>query len=298
MLIFVSYAFDDKAQFENVTDQFDDAGLPYWKTGDIRAGEDLSQQLRDAIDNSSLCVFIATRSSVTSSWCSAELGAFWGAKKPVLIYLADDSLNQSDLPRQFHGHFLQRRLKTLVRDCKDHLAQISKQSQQPHTLLNDTLLRAATLEELSVMIEEAVFRASSKSLALSLFLDLNQLQSLDRPIARENKKVQRVLQSFLGLSRSSLDEAAPQHWPHTAAVVTSTGTWHGYSKSATVIENYAMDSHSYEPCIFFRCNDRLRVDAVAMFRCYVETDTGTGKVFDQIGSAGMFEFGALAHPYT
>lgn len=298
MQIFVSYAFEDSAHFENVTDQLDSASLAYWNTGDVRAGEDLAQQLRDAIDRSSLCVFIATRNSVTSAWCNAELGAFWGAKKPVLIYLADDSLIQSDLPKQFHGHFLQRRLKSLVRDCRDHLANLSRQSESPSDSSRDTLLRGTTPEELALMIEESVFRASSKSLALSVFLDLDQIQQAEQPVGGGHRQAHRALQSFLGLSRSPIDEAAPQRWPHTVAVATSTGTWYGYSKTEDVIENQAMNSYSYEPCLFLRFNDRLRVDSAALFRGYVETESGTGKVFDPIGAVGRTEFGALVHSYA
>jgi hypothetical protein len=42
---------------------------------------------------------VATRQCVESSWCSAELGAFWGHGKKVLVYVADESLAERTLPR-------------------------------------------------------------------------------------------------------------------------------------------------------------------------------------------------------
>lgn len=79
MPVFISHAFDDKAQFDNIADAFDNVGIPYWKPSDMMPGATLSEQLREAIRGSELCVFVATTHSVESAWCGAELGAFWGA---------------------------------------------------------------------------------------------------------------------------------------------------------------------------------------------------------------------------
>jgi hypothetical protein len=58
----------------------------------------LRDQLRQAVDESSVCVFVATQPSLKSSWCGAELGAFWGAGKPVIVYLAEASPSGRRLP--------------------------------------------------------------------------------------------------------------------------------------------------------------------------------------------------------
>jgi hypothetical protein len=42
-------------------------------------------------------VFIATPASVKSSWCQAELGAFWGAGKPIIPYV-QAGVSDADLP--------------------------------------------------------------------------------------------------------------------------------------------------------------------------------------------------------
>jgi hypothetical protein len=66
-------------------------------------GESLADQLRDAIRKCEVCVFIATRRSIESAWCLAELGAFWGAGKRVLVFMGEPDLSDSILPPQFKG---------------------------------------------------------------------------------------------------------------------------------------------------------------------------------------------------
>ncbi len=64
----------------------------------------LSDGLQTAIEECEVCVFLATKRSLDSRWCMAELGAFWGSKKNVIVYLADPDLLDVDLPPQFRGN--------------------------------------------------------------------------------------------------------------------------------------------------------------------------------------------------
>jgi hypothetical protein len=92
MTVYISHSFDDKPFFDNVADTLDDAGIQYWNPDSILPGAPLADRLREAIERSKLCVFVATANSVASPWCAAELGAFWGANKPVLVFVADPNL--------------------------------------------------------------------------------------------------------------------------------------------------------------------------------------------------------------
>jgi CheY-like chemotaxis protein len=114
MTVFVSHSFDDQSEFENVTDWLDRLGVPYWKPAEIKTGASLRGQLRQAVGSCSVCIFIATRKSVLSSWCSVELGAFWGADIPVIVYLADASLAEEDLPSIVQGDVWDRRLSRIA----------------------------------------------------------------------------------------------------------------------------------------------------------------------------------------
>jgi hypothetical protein len=67
------------------------------------AGRPLAEQLKTAIQESEACVFIATRRSIDAKWCLAELGAFWGAGKLIVVYVADPDVSDMDFPPQFKG---------------------------------------------------------------------------------------------------------------------------------------------------------------------------------------------------
>jgi TIR domain len=116
--VFVSHSFEDKSLFADLVRALESAGIGWWDPGEITAGKLLSEQLRAAIADSYLCVFLATQRSLLSSWCSSELGAFWGAGKPVLLYAPDPSLAEDALPKQFQGHFVERDLSRLVATAK------------------------------------------------------------------------------------------------------------------------------------------------------------------------------------
>lgn len=79
----------------------DGAGISRWDPKTMLAGAPLPEQLRAAINRCEMCVFLATQHSIQSEWCSAELGAFWGAGKTVVLFMADPDLDATGLPPQF-----------------------------------------------------------------------------------------------------------------------------------------------------------------------------------------------------
>lgn len=103
MPAFVSYSSKDEAIYTSVCDSLDHAGVARWNPKTMSFGDHLAGQLRDAISACEVCVFLATPHSVKSPWCLAELGAFWGAGKRVILYMTDSSLKDAALPPQFKG---------------------------------------------------------------------------------------------------------------------------------------------------------------------------------------------------
>lgn len=114
MTVFISHSFDDQTDFENVTDWLDRLGVSYWKPAEIKSGASLRSQLRQAVNSCSVCIFVATHHSVASSWCGAELGAFWGAEIPVIVYVADSSLSEAKLPPILQGDVWDRKLSRIA----------------------------------------------------------------------------------------------------------------------------------------------------------------------------------------
>ena len=92
MAVFISHSFENTDEFHNIVDALVPANVPYWNPADVKPGDSLREQLRQAVEHCGLCIFVATHRSLQSSWCGAELGAFWGAGKPIIVYLADSSL--------------------------------------------------------------------------------------------------------------------------------------------------------------------------------------------------------------
>ena len=123
MIVFISHSLEDKGQFEDIAAALKQEGISYWDPERIKPGAFLSEQLNEAIGGSEVCIFVATHNSVKSAWCGAELGAFWGAGKPVIIYVADSSLSHDNLPHQFQGQFLATNISKAVTAAQQYLAE-------------------------------------------------------------------------------------------------------------------------------------------------------------------------------
>ena len=59
MTVFISHSFENKPEFDNVADQLEQANVSYWDPNKVQAGGSLRDQLRTAVDQCSVCVFIA-----------------------------------------------------------------------------------------------------------------------------------------------------------------------------------------------------------------------------------------------
>lgn len=106
MPVFISHSAEDKAIYSTLCLAFDGSRIERWDHTKMTPGASLSDQLRNAILECEICVFIATRRSIESPWCLAEIGAFWGSGKTVLVFLTDASLTDSVLPPQFKGNLM------------------------------------------------------------------------------------------------------------------------------------------------------------------------------------------------
>lgn len=103
MPTFISHKFEDVAIYSAICLALDAGGVERWDPAKMTRGDSLADQLRDAIRECEVCIFLATRRSIDSAWCLAELGAFWGAGKRVLLFMADPDLTDAMLPPQFKG---------------------------------------------------------------------------------------------------------------------------------------------------------------------------------------------------
>ena len=101
--VFISHSHKDQASYSALCLALESSGISRWDVSKLTLGRSLSDGLREAINECEVCVFLATKRSIKSSWCLAELGAFWGAKKKVIIYQAEPDIAKSEIPPQFQG---------------------------------------------------------------------------------------------------------------------------------------------------------------------------------------------------
>jgi CheY-like chemotaxis protein len=161
MPTFISHSFQNKPEFENIADALDQRGVPYWNPAEVKSGASLREQLRAAVEQCRVCIFVATRDAIESSWCGAELGAFWGTGKPIIVYLAEPSLSEDDLPPLVHGDVWERRISRVADRAKELLAQNSPS--EPQTISKGTPLTNLTAEQLERLIIGAVSLAAAST---------------------------------------------------------------------------------------------------------------------------------------
>jgi CheY-like chemotaxis protein len=159
MKVFVSHDFDNKPEFENLVEWLAQAGVPYWDPLEVKPGGSLREQLREAIAQCAVCVFVATRKSVESSWCGAELGAFWGAGKPIIVYLAEASVTEEQLPPIVRGDVWERKISRIAARAKELVAQTTTASISAGA--GSTRVGNLTVEQLEKVIQGALSLAAA-----------------------------------------------------------------------------------------------------------------------------------------
>lgn len=123
MKVFISHKSGD-ARFGELRKALESSvpGAECWDPERLAAGTTLQEALSQAIAECSLCIFIATRASLSSGWCQAELGAFWGLKRPVIVYFPEPDLTYADMPVQFRHQLWADTVDKVIDGVRDHLA--------------------------------------------------------------------------------------------------------------------------------------------------------------------------------
>jgi len=203
MLVFISHSFENRPEFENVTDALELRGVSFWNPAEIRPGASLREQLRAAVEQCGLCIFVATRKSIGSSWCGAELGAFWGAGKPIIVYLAEASLTDDELPQIVQGDVWERRISKIAERAKELMAQKADDGGSGRAK-RDSSVAQLTVEQLEKMIAGAV------SLAAATAKDRVAVSGFDEVGSAVKNAAGKVLAGFQASETASRE--APDDW--------------------------------------------------------------------------------------
>ncbi len=240
---FISHSFENRPEFENVTDALNLRGVTFWNPAEIRAGSSLREQLRAAVERCELCIFIATRSSVDSSWCGAELGAFWGAGKPIIVYLAEASLKDDELPQIVQGDVWERRIAKIADRAKEIVAQ-SQVDGGLGQARRDSSVAQLTVEQLEKMIAGAV------SLAAATAKDSAVPSGFDEVGSAVRNAAGRVLAGFQASETTSRDPN--DDWRHQIL-------WVDDRPDNNVYERHAMESMGLEFTLAESTAEALRI---------------------------------------
>jgi hypothetical protein len=113
----------------------------------ISAGENIADKIRDGIRQSFCCVFVLNSYSLNSTWCIAEVGAFWGAGKPIIIYRGIEP--RCDPPDYLRAiHFAQDHHSVLEGIANERLKFETLSKQLADAVPEDPILRALRLSGL------------------------------------------------------------------------------------------------------------------------------------------------------
>jgi hypothetical protein len=135
MSIFVSHSQQDEAIYSNFCVSLDGNGIKRWDPQVMAIGQSLADQLRDAVRTCEACVFLATKRSVVSEWCMAELGAFWGAGKQVIVFLAEAEVREAQLPVQFQGNLWTRDARRVIETIQSLSENVPEDTLTPDLVL-------------------------------------------------------------------------------------------------------------------------------------------------------------------
>ena len=251
MKLFVSYSFKDSPTLDDLSQLIAAQGIPCFSTSELVAGGSLADQLRDTIAECAVCIFIATHNSVKSAWCSAELGAFWGAGKHVVIYVADSSLKETQLPKQFSGHLLERNMHKAV-----EAARVRLESSHVDESRATKVVSELSIPELRALIIESAQTASERRRAAdSIYYAVGFFDPDSRASFEDRARwAQRQLRDLLGQNLPDSLRSRPNGWRYTFTARTTAGDWHGYA--------LALESHAdgmldlYRRCLVFRLDGR------------------------------------------
>ena len=160
-----------------------------------------------------------------SSWCAAELGAFWGAGKDVIIYLADSSLQEDQLPRQFRGHLLERNMFRVAAAVEARMAPEDQESGarpfETVAALSLTQFRSLLLESIAALID--------RSQTTDLLFEVAGTFDHDSDTERQKRMASRSLNTILGQVLPKPLEIRVRGWRYTFEAKTTTGNWLGYA---------------------------------------------------------------------
>jgi len=117
--VFLSYSRGSR-QADRLKKLLEKSGLETWLDEEqLHAGDPVGQRIQEGIAECDCCVFLLDRSSAISTWCIAEVSAFWASGKPVIIYRTDPDVS---LPPHLADRKFTSELQDVVKACSEAIS--------------------------------------------------------------------------------------------------------------------------------------------------------------------------------
>jgi hypothetical protein len=80
----------------------------------IQAGDNISERIKAGVRESACCILLLNKYSLDSAWCMAEVGAFWGANKSIIVYPIEP---RCEVPAYLAGISIANNPEDVVKAC-------------------------------------------------------------------------------------------------------------------------------------------------------------------------------------
>lgn len=282
MPAFISYSQKDEAAYTSLCLALEGQRIEYWDPKSMMVGTSLRDQLREGIRRCDVCIFLATRNSVASKWCSAEIGAFWGASINVIIFIADSDLTEDQVPPQFQGDLWTRDIRQVVRVAKTEIDAASEK-RKAEMVNRPRLVSEMTVDAFYDML---TYLRSNESRALNETMILLREAFLDN-LADAKAYAQPLLDNLIDVPIDAVQSSGKTYWHYSFSLITDTGEWSGFAKEAI----RATSADGYMKCLLIHTDSKSCDAAVAVKSVWEQNDTF--RHGDILASAGAIAIGQI-----
>ena len=266
MAAFISHSQKDRKTYTTLRAALQGQNVKCWDPDEMTAGASLRDQLRQAINVCDVCIFLATKNSIDSDWCMAEVGAFWGGGKQVIVFMPDDAMNEEHLPPQLRGDLRAEDFDRLVKSAKKLIFE-AEEKRRLEAVSRPRLVSEMTIATLYDVLN-SLRSKTENGLALADAMRLIQRNLSGNPADAEIV-VPRLIGYIIGVPREIIEETAARDWPVSFNLKTDTGYWRGFAMAS--IDTRLVDVDGYSNCLLV-LYDKDRCIAAATATAVIERE--------------------------
>ncbi|HJU53894.1 MAG TPA: toll/interleukin-1 receptor domain-containing protein [Pyrinomonadaceae bacterium] len=246
MAAYISHSEIDDAMVTALRGGLKAQNIDTWDPTSMGTGLSRSAQVREAIGNCDVCIFMVTQSSLKDPWCMAEVGAFWGAGKRVIVFMLDPKADESLIPPQLKGDLPTTKFEKVVEDVRKIILEADERRRM------EEARRPRKVSEMTIeMLYDAL--ASLRSTALDSLPMGEAMRLIQEHISHDLAEVevmQPLINRLVGVPQVFIEGAASRYWPKSFTLTTNTGEWQGFASRFTSYQ--LIDEYSNCLLIFYK----------------------------------------------